>query len=397
LQVKISFGCFLVDNLTISQPNNKEISMIKILHILILISILFILPGCKPSGPTTTEPSQEGTPADNLQTVAEIKTKKLTGQVVNPADTEQTITYQSQVKVILPAGAVKQAGELTIAQVTSQLPPVTLDGETVGIYEIKLGEQTSFDQPITLEFAINPEKLNANLPPTQQVQAAFWDETGQQWVSVPAIVDAARQVAVVKTNHLSIWSMVLWARGYVVDPTEHFLFIYDKAAVQASTSGYTAQTSNSRTTLPAYITDLMDCLEKEYAVYSQAGYTFPESPIPVHVAAYTTPDMQTITGRIRLPYDLANINDMRHTTAHELFHIIQLQTLSTVVYSTLQWWLDATADYAADAIAWEFIKGTGLMGQDIKADWLEHDIYTTADAHAYALSLFIKYLVRSKE
>jgi hypothetical protein len=141
----------------------------------------------------------------------------------------------------------------------------------------------------------------------------------------------------------------------------------------------------------------MDCLEKEYAVYSQAGYTFPESPIPVHVAAYTTPDMQTITGRIRLPYDLANINDMRHTTAHELFHIIQLQTLSTVVYSTLQWWLDATADYAADAIAWEFIKGTGLMGQDIKADWLEHDIYTTADAHAYALSLFIKYLVRSKE
>lgn len=367
----------------------------KIIRVLLLLSVLSGLLACRsnPSPPSAGE--TQPTPAAAVEPASVDGTSpELVTQPVTPGETEQVAAYEDRLRVILPGGSVRQAGRLTISPVSGQLPEVLLGMERLATFDISLGEQQTFDRPITLEFGIDPAQLNDNLPPALQAQAAYWDEQGRQWVAVPATVDAARRVAVVETTHLSVWSLVLWARGYETDPTAHFLFIYDKSDVLKRTGSYTGQTGYTMPGIPPYVADLMDCLEKEYAAYEKEGYPLPATPIPVHVGAYAQPDLQTILGRIRLPYDLTRIEDMRQTTAHELFHAVQLETLTTAVYGTLQWWLDATADYAADAVAWKSIQGTGLMGQDIKQDWLEHDIYTIDNAHAYALSHFVDYLVR---
>lgn len=235
--------------------------------------------GTPAGGATFTDWHTPGTPGASAKPApVEVKTGKPVRQAVSPGETTQSVAYKEQIRVILPGGSVQQAGELTISPVNSQLPEILAGMERLAAYEISLGEQKTFDRPITLEFAIDPAKLNEKLPPTLQAQAAYWDEEGKQWVAVPATVDAARKVAVVETTHLSIWSMVLWARGYEADPTTHFLFIYDKADVLNRTSNYTGQTGNAPSSIPPYIADLMDCLEQEYAVYAQEGYPLPATP-----------------------------------------------------------------------------------------------------------------------
>lgn len=368
----------------------------RLIRVLLVLFALLGASACRSNPPTpstgvTPPPARTAAPsAPNRPAQTALPT-----QVVSPSDTEQVVGYKEQVQLVLPAGSVQQAAELTISPVTSQLPEIFPGMEQMPAYEISLGEQKTFDRPITLEFPIDPAKLNEGLPPTLQAQAAYWDEAGQQWVAAPATVDAARKVVAVQTTHLSVWSFVLWARGYETEPSAHFMFIYDKAELLKRTGSYSGQSGHSLPGMPPYITDLMDCLEKAYAAYDLEGYPLPATPIPVHVGPYDQAEYRTIVGRIRLPYDLTSLADMRQTTAHELFHTVQLKTLTTAVYSSMGWWLDATADYAADALAWKSIKGTGLMGQDIKKDWLSHDIYSTADSHAYGLSHFIDYLVRS--
>ena len=86
---------------------------------------------------------------------------------------------------------------------------------------------------------------------------------------------------------------------------------------------------------------------------------------------------------------------LRQDCAHELFHIWQYKHLNSSSYLGNQWWMDATADYAADKVAYASLGAgrTNAMGKDIRVNYLEGGLTSTADFHAYSTAHFVDYLI----
>jgi hypothetical protein len=92
------------------------------------------------------------------------------------------------------------------------------------------------------------------------------------------------------------------------------------------------------------------------------------------------------------------MDQVRHDAAHETFHTFQqslFYTLSSLAqrgYVARHWWMEATADYAADRIA---LGGSGTMAKP-NLEYFKAPLNTADQIHDYATSRFIDYLVEQK-
>jgi hypothetical protein len=326
--------------------------------------------------------------------------KELYSQTVSPSNSDQTISYQDKLNIILPSGVLSNSQTLTISEPTKKLPAPSKLRTLLGEYDISLGDQHQFDQNLLIEFSYDPKELDPKIPASEQLTAGYWDADNQVWVQVPSTVDETRNVISIPTDHLSMYGFFSWAAGYSASSSDHFLAIYNEKAISSGQAGaYTAVSPHVRTGIPPYISDTLEFLESAYLVYSDAGYDLPAGQIDVEIADFDTSELRSLVGNIRIStINFADPNDLRQDTAHELFHAVQRQTLGIVNYLSRHWWMEATADYAADHIAWASQGGTGGMGSDLKPKYLEITLTSTSEIgnHAYATSHFINWLVETK-
>jgi hypothetical protein len=360
-----------------------------ILVTLVLITIL----GCSLSSSTTPPGAKDAAP---------LAFKPVFTQPVSPSATEQILAYEDQISVALPGGSLSADQTLTISTPDGKVPPPSSLRGVLGVYDIALSDQHTFNKPLTLEFTYDPKQLIPDVPASNQLSAGYWDAENLAWVTVPSTVDEARHVIALTTTHLSPWGFFNMLAGDTLRYSDHFAIMYnDKNITAGAAAYYKAVSSPKRTGTPEFISDILNFLEHAYSVYSGASnnFTLPAGRMDVEVDDFTTSELRTLSGIIRIStISWTDPNLLRQDCGHELFHAVQLATLGWYDYIERPWWAEASADYASDRVAWESIGGTHAMGMDIKPKYLETTITSTSTVgnHAYSTSHFVAWLVDHK-
>jgi hypothetical protein len=326
-----------------------------------------------------------------------ISLKSLVSQKVAPSEQEQSLAYEDKLNVVLPGGLLNQEDTLVISSLKNTPPPPSAMRKLMAAYDVSIGDQHTFDKTIRLEFNYDPKILKADIPASAQFTAAFWDTTQNIWVTVPSEVDENQHKIIVMTDHLSPYACFTWVAGYSLYPLGKFNIIYDKKKVEVAAGNYKSVVSRFSDDPPYFIQDIGDFLNAAYAGYQKAGFALPEGEINVEVGDYDASELGTLSGIIRITTLVwANTNELRQDCAHELFHAIQQKALGTTSYLSRHWWADATADYAADRVAYA-PNSTGKMGIDIKPRYLGTTITSNEDYHAYNTSHFVGWLVDTQQ
>ena len=204
----------------------------------------------------------------------------------------------------------------------------------------------------------------------------------------------------ITTGHLSAYGFMSWVTGYSAAVSEHFSVVYDDNKIKTGPAlDYKAVASHVRTGIPAFISDTLEFLETAYKAYAAEGYSLPGGKIDVEVYDYNDSELGSLSGIIRIStiswQAYHDPDKLKHDIGHELFHAVQRTTLGIKNYLSRKWWDEATADYAADMIAWQ--GSIHAMGMDIRPKYLESPVTSTTDMHDYSTSHFIDYLVKNQQ
>lgn len=379
--------------------------------------------GAVPAGETAAPGGETAAPLDAVDeaTVSEEQDALLTGgaPAVEPASqpvwlpqvepavesslaagVENVVQVADGVQITVPAGVVDgELPPLAVAKVSNAAP---FDGfETLALYQVTLGEHHELAQPLTLTARYDASRLNPEFPGENQITGALWDEATGRWMMLPVTVDEGAQTVSFQTDHLSLLGLYYFVQIRFGCKTPHFTIWYDKDEVLKLTgnmeSGSYSECIGGRD--PDYIRAEADALEQAYKAYAAAGFNLPAEKISVVVARLPNwsddPQYDTLTGLILLSTDDWNdLDAMRHAAAHELFHLVQSRELSSGDYLSQAWWMEATADYAADKVAWENSKWsrTYKMGKPIRLDYLQQDMQE-GGKHAYANAFLVDFLL----
>jgi hypothetical protein len=410
-------------------------------HLIFTAVALFVLLGCNLFGgsPATPEPDQpaeappsqpgqgaaEANPAENPLsaggTLTELPdpapqpttppwqpqlTQVLLTQRLTPGQAN-TIEVQGLVKLELPADVYEGSlPDLVISQVT---PDATLPIPGLRLlqaYDVSLGEVHELAAPVQVTLTYDPAVLKPGLPAPAQLRAGLYDTVHQRWLFLPTQIDETAHTITFSTQHFSTIALWFYENSDTVCETTHLKIYYDKTSIANATpltkfvpGLYACSTSGH----PDFISQIADYLENAYNGYVQEGFTFPAGKVEViaaHVPADSyvwgdEPQFDTLTGDLFLTTrSWNNLDDLRQDCAHELFHYVQYYT-SKLFYLNNQWWMDATADYAADKVAWvgSSYAPTNQMGVDIRSHYLAVSLEATKDLHAYSSAHFVDYLV----
>jgi len=348
----------------------------------------------------------------------------ITTATVQPSSFSQSISLDNGLKITIPGGTLQSSEELVVDPPDVQKTLIDEDFDFVKLasYEISLGSQSNFPDPLTIEVPYDAKQLNPDYTPGQQILARRWDEESQQWIYLPSKIDSHRKVIITKTDHLTLieWIVI----GAVVVGTErshavyeylfldelhtdHFIILYDKDGIEKNSAikdtawlkkggnvlaGKTVSTlpnmdgypttvsgesirleplsSSQLSQVPHYIMDLGYFLDEAYKKY---GEKFDKPPTPIIVKVDSNYIKMTsargayekMYGRIHINTSLVStVNMLKFASAHELFHVFQNMDYSKTEMSkatgrAYQWWLESTADWAAANIAWP---GLNMMG-----------------------------------
>jgi hypothetical protein len=332
-------------------------------------------------------------------------------QVVSKALTTgqaQTVEVDGNLKLDFPAGAFSETPpELVVSKIAGDIPVPLPGDEILQVYDVALGDLHSLGEPMEVTMSYDPGRLKPDVPADVQMRAAMRDGASGRWTVLSSTIDETAHTVTFQTDHLSALALYLHTQNDSTCPTPHFLISYNRDNINlgAGPMKYTSTLNACQTsTHPNFILAVADFLETAYQGYTAANFPFPEGKIYVN-AAYikdsflwgTDPQFDTLTGELVIGTDSwPNADELRQDCAHELFHYWQYHTLnSTYRYLSNQWWMDATADYAADKVAYASLGAgsTNKMGKDIRANYLEGSLTSTADFHAYSSAHFVDYLI----
>lgn len=370
---------------------------------------------------------------------------------LKPSFKEQTITLENGVTVTIPENTIRESVTLNMTepdyeQIERESDDDFFDPDfnftRIAAYNFTLkgeGGQfiREFDQPIEIEVPYDPDKLNPNYTPGQQIAARRWDEESQRWIYLESEFDTVNQVIRTKTDHFTLIEWVIIVKivaateishriyeGIVFDQfrTGNFLILYSLKEIQKSsvnnadwvkkggnsfqnkiivpkdfdynyseTSGGTLQleplTTAQVSKTPYYIMELGEALDKAYEKYGK-HFKKPEVPIIVKVdskyikttgarGAY-----EKIYRRLHINTGIVNTVDLlKMSSAHELFHVFQNEYYSKTQMSqatgkAYHWWLEATADWAACNIAWPELEMMGAQASSQKYPYIKEMEYS---------------------
>lgn len=318
---------------------------------------------------------------------------------LTPSTTAQEFGAQG-VAVGIPAGTLTSAAKLSITKLGNPPPPNFKGLESGGAYEIQLGDLHQFDAELTLGMAYDPAKLRTDIPIERVISAAYWDPTRKVWMDIPVQLDLMKHEVVIKTHHLSVFSWFMKKVGYDVFFKNNFYVTYNKAEVTDPNFlmyYHNPDSSNyADLSVPRYVQDVTGFLIDAWKVYvDDLGFKPPSAPVDVYVGTDLSSFSEKFTGIVLISLLPKTPEMLKLTTAHELFHRVQNSYYNDLGgMALLTWWLEATADYAGDYVAW---KGLNLMGGEggIKRNYLDVPLTDSSDTHneGYATAYFVKFLV----
>jgi|GEM_PF-2455720 len=344
----------------------------------------------------------------------------LVSQDIVPSDKEQTVSWKDQVKVTVPAGLVDSRQKLTISPAPNLQPHPFKGLSQLAAFDISLGNLHELKKELTIEIAYDPAKVASDLPPEKAIRAAYWNPDWKTWVTSPARVDTRKNMVIVRTDHLSKLQIMYINQGKGVDETDHFTIVYEKnvwpillpfnqpqvaqepVKFAKEVGGY-LEHAWSQYLSKGYLPRPNDQGWKDYEEYIRLGPAAwidkrGQPPVePPRILVFLDQNTEeaetkTLSGDIYLKLKYLSMNEVRHDAAHELFHNFQREA-SVANYIAKRWWMEATADYAADRIAWGGLETMEIVKEDYFSLPLDHS-NDKGMVHAYSTSRFIDYLVK---
>ena len=188
------------------RKNNISPKMITTPLVFILGIFLLLITACSPGKSTTSQP-----------------------QVTTIADPGQqaSITYQEDLTLLIPPDTVPAGSQVSISSVKGA-PDFEYSGvKTLAVYEVKIADQASFEQPLKIELKYDPAKLDVEIAPADQLIAAYLDESTGRWVETDFLLDEATSTLTISTDHLSLWGLFGLEDHAVVSTSPHFKIYFD--------------------------------------------------------------------------------------------------------------------------------------------------------------------------
>jgi hypothetical protein len=296
-------------------------------------------------------------------TPIEIAMTPLTTETLQPSAQDQQVAWKDQVTVTMPAGTLQTSQKMTISSVDTELPPKNEGFTALSTYDVSLGNLHEFEKPLTIALAYDPAKLGGQ-PPETSLCVSWWDETRNTWWRTVSQVDSARNVVVIQTKHLTRWRLEMWLWGDEKLNSDHFIVVWNKgdsptinkaaqdpAKFAATVSGYMESAykkyyDSAYAVNPATTQEAKDQKTK-YKLEPSVGKNW-----VVIDPSMAESETNTKYGDITLKAKFDSDDDVKQDCAHELFHVVQLNTLGVSKYLKSRWWSEACADYAACNIAW---------------------------------------------
>lgn len=340
----------------------------------------------------------------------------LASQAVGDSTTGQVVAWNDRITVALPPGSVTGNGTLVIGGLTTPTGPLPPGAVELASASLRLDGPASLTAPVAVAFRFDPALVEpapgASAP---AVVGCCWDETLGMWLAAPTALDATRGVAVVMTRHFSIWRVLYLGKGYLIRDTTHF------RVVHAENHDMILGSRLEEAPQAAFTTGTM--LENAWRSYDRAGFTMPGTSwdqalqkllvaipnldltpgktwiflncrdwwVTSEKMDSTSPYRSGTTGAIYLKGSYDDLDELRGVTAHEYFHAVQNEYMNIYSLGLRYWWIDATADYAAEKVAWEG-KIAG-MGEGISATWLDTPLWAADGLKEYRTAHFIDFVL----
>jgi PKD repeat protein len=320
-----------------------------------------------------------------------------TDVVISPSSSPQTVRYGGA-SVTIPGGMLTAAQHVKVSVAQGPPPANFALLKQMGAYNIEIGTMHSLPAEVTVRMKYDPAAVRSDIPAGRAISASYWSSDQSVWVTMPSEIDSTTNEIVVRTRHLSLFSWSMVKLGYDVFFKNHFYIVYNKAEVTDPNflRWYRNPDASNYVDIntPNYIEDTMAFFIDAYGKYvDDTKFNAPSTPIDVYVGTDMSSFTDKFTGIILISLVPQNPAQLKLFTAHELFHRVQ----NTYYYDLggmlwLKWWLEATADYAGDHVAWG---GINQMGSKISYSYLEAPLTDSGDAHdeGYSTSYFVKYLV----
>ncbi len=310
--------------------------------------------------------------------------------VLEPKVTAQTVSHDN-LSLTIPGGLLTDVATVSIVpkQASAISPMPTTGMQSLGTFEVKLGNTSQFAQNLTLEWSYDPAKLSPDLPEGKGIVVCYYDETLQRWVEAPFTVDTEQNKLMVSTDHLSAWTALFWPYHASMPSQKKYFEVYYNSRSQLPGKDSSSWTD--------FATMVGNDLDTAYEKYAAMGFTMPETPIYAIIDESEDADASSgfFSSRIILPRaKLYSSGMIRNETAHELFHLIQFQIHTmTYLYNFGYWISEGTPDFAA-LLIWPDARETILKPTEFgySSGFFEKPLWLDTKPEAYCLVFFLDYL-----
>jgi len=306
-------------------------------------------------------------------------------RTISSENKENRVTVESKVQAIIPPNTVPEGTQIVITELDQLIDHDFAGFRPVGLFDISSSGEDEFGNAVTLEFEYNKKDLDPTLDASDQLAIAYFDELYNRWQETDFEIDETNSRVIVKTNHLSLWSLFVQDSKYVTLSWPNFIIYFNKDA-QAPAIG----TIVSGDPIYEYATIVRTGLYDAYKAYGDLLFKLP-GHTKVYIDSWGS-DKEAEWGwfskNIEIPLTYIFADELKMVSAHELFHAVQNQYVNFAAMAMDRWWMEATADYAAAYVATNY----GLK-EKLKFNYLNVGITDSETFHTYQTAHFIKYLV----
>jgi len=363
---------------------------------IILIATLFGGTSCSKGDKTTTQ-SASTTSAHSTQTTSTgstanttIVTTKLDGTSITVSDTakEYSAGLDGKVNVVIPPNTMSAGTKVEINEVAERIPLDFGGFIPQNMFEISASQIDGFNGQITIEFPYDKNSLDVILEDSMQIAVAYYNEDYGAWQEVDFEIDNIKSSAIVKTDHLSLWSLFIKDSKYVTSTGPHFTIYFNKDLNAPLMEGMEAHDLIYQYAAVAR-TGMYDAIQ---AYEDTLGLKIPEHT-KVYIDAFDRykereAEWGWFSKNIEIPTTYYEQKDLKIAVAHEMFHAVQNEYVTFTKMDQDRWFMEATADYAAAYVATSY----GLP-DNLRYSYLNSGIGDRDTYHMYQTAHFIKYLV----
>ncbi|MBK8980108.1 MAG: hypothetical protein IPM29_29765 [Planctomycetes bacterium] len=335
--------------------------------------------------------------------------RALVQTTLEPSAEPSTVAIGAGLRLVVPPGFVTGREELRVTEVRETPASPWPHAEVGRVLDVTVGDRHELAEPLLLEIDLDPATPERA---PEQLSVLYFDPRAEVWFEHEVRIDASGRRAVVVIRHLSwimeLWRSVWWKTVDAGDVIVHY------TNAQLTNIRWTLQHTGTRLQGPPLVVDVAEYARESVAAYRDCGLRMATPRLAVFLLAGVTSKHVANS-----PYVIVQARDygdptiLHYVVAHELFHNVELATLS--IQSMGETYLasvDAFAEYAASRIAQPSYASMGKLTEVADAKrlfvlerFLQRSLFhreTGPDetsphyVHPYKVAHFVDYLVHTE-